>query len=76
MDIGDAIALFPGDEVAVAMPGDLEVPSVAVTNGGFTTGTIDGPDAMALHRNMYFIIEAGNASYQYFNVDIATLTQD
>lgn len=76
LTIGQANAIFPADETAVAMPGDREAPGGATTNGGFHTITLDGPDQLALHPNMIFIIQAADTSYQYFNIDIETLTQD
>jgi len=76
MNIAEANALFPAGETAVTLPGDRTAPGGVTTNGGFISATIDGPNAMATNPNMIFIIQANNTSYQYFNVDVATLTQD
>lgn len=74
--VGEANALFPAGETAVTMPADKEALGATTVNGGFHTVTLDGPLLMASHRNMIFIMQSANVSYQYFNVDVATLTQD
>jgi hypothetical protein len=74
--IGDADALFPLGETAITLPADREAPGGTTTNGGFATVTLDGPDQMANNPNMIFIIQANDMSYQYFNVDVSTLTQN
>ncbi len=76
MDIGEANALFPAGETAITLPGDQEPAAGLTPHGGFHTITLDGPDQMALHPNMIFIMQAADTSYQYFNVDVSTLTQD
>ena len=74
--IGDATTLFSTAGTSITLPGDRSPPGGVTTNGGFTTVTLDGPDLMASHRHMIFIMQANGASYQYFNVDVATLTQN
>lgn len=76
LNIAEANALFPAGETAVTMPDDRVAPGAQATNGGFVTITLDGPDRMADHPNMIFIMQANDWSYQYFNVDVATLSQD
>lgn len=76
MVIGDANALFPAGETPITLPGDQEAPGGITPNGGFHTITLDGPDQMALNPNMILILQAADMSYQYFNVDVSTLTQD
>jgi hypothetical protein len=76
LDLADANALFPAGETAVAMPADREAPGGTTVNGGFATVTLDGPVTLVGKPNMIFIMQAADTSYQYFNVDVATLTQD
>jgi hypothetical protein len=76
MSIGDANALFPAGESSITLPGDREAPGGTTTNGGFATVTLDGPDEMANNPNMILILQAADTSYQYFNIDVSTLTQD
>lgn len=76
MVIGDANALFPAGETAITLPADQEAAAGLTPHGGFHTVTLDGPDQMALHPHMILILQAADTSYQYFNVDVATLTQD
>jgi len=75
--VGDANAMFPAGESAITLPGDRVAPGAGGTvNGGFTTATLTGPDAMATNPNMILILQSADTSYQYFNVDVSTLTQD
>lgn len=76
LTLAQADALFPAGETVVAMPADRDAPGAVNPNGGFHSTTIDGPNAMATNPNMIFIMQAADTSYQYFNVDVATLTQD
>jgi len=74
--ISDAMALFPAGETTTTMGTDREAPGGATVNGGFHTVMLDGPNQMANNPNMIFIMEALDTSYQYFKVDVATLTQN
>lgn len=76
LNIAEANALFPAGETVVTMPDDRIAPGAQVANGGFQTIVLDGPDRMADKPNMIFIMQANDWSYQYFNVDVATLSQD
>lgn len=77
MVIGDADALFPAGESTITLPADRVAPGASGTTfGGFQTTTLDGPDQMALNPNMILILQSGDMSYQYFNIDVSTLTQN
>jgi len=75
LTLADATALFPTGESAVTLGTDgLDLGAGGTTNGGFVTVTLDGPDAMHSKPNMILVIEAADASYQYFNIDVTTLS--
>ena len=77
--IEDAQTIFSTDGTAIAAPDVVSPGDSGTINGGFQATGILGPAQMALHPNMIFIIESedsGNTSYQYFNVDVSTLTQN
>lgn len=75
--IDEAHALFSSGTSATIDPNDyLLDPTGPAPNGGFRALGLVGPNEMALNRNMIFIIQASEMSYQYFNVDVATLTQN
>lgn len=79
LTFAEANALFPAGQSTVTLPGDKVAPgALSTVNGGFITETLDGPDEMATgnHPHMILILQANGISYQYFNVDVATLTQD
>jgi hypothetical protein len=77
LTMAEAQAIFSTAGTAVTMPGDrVAMGASGTVHGGFTTLSTAGPNQMALHPHMILIIQANNASMQYFNVDVATLTQD
>jgi hypothetical protein len=62
-----------GGATAVTLPGDRVAPgSLGTTNGGIQTVTLTGPVPLATKPHMYLILRSYGASYQYFNVDVAT----
>ncbi|SMF52646.1 hypothetical protein [Pseudobacteriovorax antillogorgiicola] len=75
LTMSDASALFPTGESVVTVGTDgLDFGDATATNGGFVTVTLTGPDAMHSNPNMILILEAADTSYQYFNIDVTTLT--
>ncbi len=68
LTIGDASTIF-------ATAGSAAASTHATGNGGINTITLDGPDQMASNPNMILILEANGLSYQYFNIDVSSLTQ-
>jgi len=73
-----AQALFDGSEQTVADADKLGVGAGGTTNGGFVTKSgasiLTGPNQMHLNPQMILIVQAGGASYRYFNVDVTTLS--
>lgn len=61
----DMDALFPGSAV-------VTVDGAIGTNGGFTTPTLQGPDAMHSTPNMLLVVKNG-ASYKTFDLDVTVL---
>jgi len=69
----DASTIFGGGSTAVAAA-QMNDPGGAAPSGGFVTLTLTGPDLMHTKPNMILILEAAGTSYQYFNIDVTTLT--
>lgn len=78
LDIDQASALFPDLEKSIDAGDKLELGQGGTANGGFITASgvdvLTGPDVMHSNPNMILIIEASDASYLYFNVDVSVLT--
>jgi hypothetical protein len=74
LDLTQAAALFDGSETSIGNAQRLDVGQGGTTRGGFITVTLDGPAQMHNNPNMILAIQAGGASYRYFNVDVTTLT--
>jgi len=75
LTLSDASALFPvGESAAVVSTHGIDLGGGGTVEGGFITVTLDGPDGMHSTPNMILILEALDASYQYFNIDVTTLT--
>lgn len=72
LTMADAQALFPAGETAVNTATDIHT----VGNGGFNSAVVDGPAPISAKSNMILILQAADLSYLYFNVDVATITQD
>ena len=75
LTIADASALFPTGESAITIATDgLDIGGGGTATGGFVSVTLNGPDQMHLKPNMLLVLEASDTSYQYFNIDVTTLT--
>ena len=75
LTIADASALFPTGEsnITIATHG-LDIGGGGTATGGFVTVTLDGPAQMHSKPNMLLVLEASDTSYQYFNIDVTTLS--
>lgn len=72
----DAVTIFGTAGTAITLPGERVAPGdQGTTNGGFVTVVLDGPDDLANHPNMIFMMRSYNTSYQYFNVDVTVSAQ-
>ncbi|MBP6217099.1 MAG: hypothetical protein KA436_00770 [Oligoflexales bacterium] len=68
--VQDAQTLFPTGQSTVTVATDKHVTG----NGGFNTVTLTGPASIHQNPNMILILGANNLSFQYFNVDVQTVT--
>jgi hypothetical protein len=78
-------SLTMDDAANVMMSGTVGVDSVEVVaaganpdmpNGGFVSKMMVGPDQMHLNPNMMMILETGDTSFKYWNVDVTPIFQD
>jgi len=69
-----AAALFASAGTTVDAADQLPLGTPGAVKGGFNTQTLTGPNAMHTHRSMLLVIQSGDTSYRYFNVDVSALT--
>jgi hypothetical protein len=78
LTLDQAATIFATAGTAVVAADTVAAGDATLVNGGFNTKTgtsiLSGPDQMHLHPHMLLILRSG-PSYQYFNVDVTTLTQ-
>lgn len=74
LTIDQATSIFNGGGTSIDSGEVLAAGSGGTVDGGFTTQTLVGPAVMQQNPEMILLLEAGGVSYQYFNVDVATLS--
>ncbi|MBP6217100.1 MAG: hypothetical protein KA436_00775 [Oligoflexales bacterium] len=70
MFVQDAQAIFPTGQSTVTVATDKHLTG----NSGFNTVTLTGPGPIHQNPNMILVLGANNLSFQYFNVDVQTVT--
>ncbi|NRA65501.1 MAG: hypothetical protein HRU19_13520 [Pseudobacteriovorax sp.] len=72
MTLAEATTLFA--TAGSAPNSTINVGDASFPNGGFESIDLTGPDQMHLNPNMILVVEADGKSYQYFNLDVSTLS--
>ncbi|MBP6217101.1 MAG: hypothetical protein KA436_00780 [Oligoflexales bacterium] len=70
MFVQDAQSIFPTGQSTVTVATDKHLTG----NSGFNTVTLTGPGPIHQNPNMILVLGANNLSFQYFNVDVQTVT--